>query len=151
MVFRRKVLLELGGFDEALDTGKPLPAGGDLDIFYRIVRGGFVLVKEPELLVWHQHRQELKQLRHQMYTWGLGTMAYASKNYRSDKLNRNRFRWTILVWFRSILRLALSSGLEQRGWSRDLARAELWGGIVGICGAYDWSKLRVDKIRKRFA
>jgi cellulose synthase/poly-beta-1,6-N-acetylglucosamine synthase-like glycosyltransferase len=33
MAFQRKVLLNLGGFDEALDTGAPLPGGGDLDIF----------------------------------------------------------------------------------------------------------------------
>ena len=30
MLFRRSVLEELGGFDEALDTGAPLPGGGDL-------------------------------------------------------------------------------------------------------------------------
>ena len=36
MAFRRGVLLELGGFDEALDTGRPLPGGGDLDMYYRI-------------------------------------------------------------------------------------------------------------------
>ena len=40
MAFRRDVLLALGGFDEALDTGAPLPGGGDLDIFYRLLRAG---------------------------------------------------------------------------------------------------------------
>jgi hypothetical protein len=38
MILRRDLLLEIGGFDEALDTGKPLPGGGDLDIFYRVIR-----------------------------------------------------------------------------------------------------------------
>jgi glycosyltransferase involved in cell wall biosynthesis len=38
MAFRREILLKLGGFDEALDTGTPLPGGGDLDIFYRVIR-----------------------------------------------------------------------------------------------------------------
>ena len=40
MAFRRAVLEELGGFDEALDTGRPLPGGGDLDMFFRVVRAG---------------------------------------------------------------------------------------------------------------
>jgi len=47
MAFRREVLFKLGGFDEALDTGGPLPGGGDLDIFYRVIRLGYPLVYEP--------------------------------------------------------------------------------------------------------
>jgi glycosyltransferase involved in cell wall biosynthesis len=150
MVFQRRILLELGGFDEALDTGKPLPGGGDLDIFYRLLRGGFVLVTEPELLVWHQHRREHKELRHQMYTWGLGMMAYAIKVYRSDKLNRPRLRCVVLGWFRALTRFVVASTLEENGWKGDLACAELWGGIVGLCGAYDRSKVRLERIRRRF-
>jgi glycosyltransferase involved in cell wall biosynthesis len=150
MVFRRSVLAELGGFDEALDTGTPLAGGGDLDIFYRILRGGFVLVKEPDLFVWHEDRREYKQLRYQMYTWGLGMMAYVVKNYRADKSNRARFRCVILDWFRVISRFVLSSALGKNGWKGDLAWAELWGGVVGLCGAYDRSRARVERIRRRF-
>ncbi|MCU1262092.1 MAG: glycosyl transferase family 2 [Bryobacterales bacterium] len=151
MVFRRSVLAELGGFDEALDTGAPLPGGGDLDIFYRILRAGFVLIKEPELFVWHEHRREHKQLRRQMYTWGLGMMAYAVRNYRSDRSNRARFRCMVLGWFRVLTRYVVSSALGRNGWKGDLAWAELWGGVVGLCGAYDRSKARVERIRRRFA
>jgi glycosyltransferase involved in cell wall biosynthesis len=152
MVFRRSVLEKLGGFDEALDTGAPLPGGGDLDIFYRILRGGFVLIKEPDLFVWHEHRRLHKQLRHQMYTWGLGTMAFAVRSYRSDKSNRPRFRCMVLGWFRALARLVVSSALGRNGWKGDLAWAELWGGVVGLCGgAYDRSKARVERIRKQFA
>ena len=58
MAFRRRVLIPLGGFDEALDTGAPLPGGGDLDIFYRLLRAGHILVQEPQFLIRHQHRQD---------------------------------------------------------------------------------------------
>jgi hypothetical protein len=47
-------LLELGGFDDALDTGPPLPGRGDLDIFYRLVRRGYPLIREPKLLIYQQ-------------------------------------------------------------------------------------------------
>ena len=37
MAVRRSVILELGGFDEALDMGAVLPGGGDLDILWRVL------------------------------------------------------------------------------------------------------------------
>ena len=43
MAFQRHALLELGGFDEAMDNAISLPSGGDLDIFYRIIRAGYSL------------------------------------------------------------------------------------------------------------
>ena len=85
MAFRRDVLLEIGGFDEALDTGAPLPGGGDLDIFYRIIRAGYVLVYEPSYMVFHEHRESVSALRRQYYTWGLGLMAFVEKSYRNDR------------------------------------------------------------------
>ena len=56
MVLRTVAVRELGGFDEALDTGPPLPGGGDLDIWSRLARAGHPLVYEPRLLVFHRHR-----------------------------------------------------------------------------------------------
>ena len=46
-----------GGFDEALGTGPPLPGGGDLDAFYRVLDAGHVLVYEPRMAVFHRHRR----------------------------------------------------------------------------------------------
>jgi GT2 family glycosyltransferase len=66
MAFNRQALLALGGFDEALDTGAPLPGGGDLDIFYRTVRASWIFVYEPRMAVFHQHRRELYALRRRL-------------------------------------------------------------------------------------
>jgi glycosyltransferase involved in cell wall biosynthesis len=151
MAFQRRVLLQLDGFDDALDTGAPLPGGGDLDILYRVLRAGFTLVQEPQLLIRHQHRREHWQLRHQMYTWGLGMMAYAVKNYRCDVMYRAQFRCMILGWFREMARMLVTTVLRKRDWHIDLAWAELRGGIVGLCGEYGRSKHRIEEIRKRFA
>ncbi|TJW35466.1 MAG: glycosyltransferase, partial [Mesorhizobium sp.] len=85
MAFDRALLLELGGFDEALDTGAPLPGGGDLDIFYRVLRSGRPMIYEPEYAVYHEHRETIEQLRRQYWTWGLGMMAFLVKSRRTDQ------------------------------------------------------------------
>ena len=69
MAVRRNVVRELGGFDDALDTGAPLPGGGDLDMFYQTIRAGYTLVYEPSALVFHRHRRKMKELRLQYWSW----------------------------------------------------------------------------------
>jgi len=66
MAFRTIVLKQLNGFDEALDMGPPLPGGGDLDIFYRVMRAGYQLVYEPRALVRHRHRDTEEEVRAQL-------------------------------------------------------------------------------------
>ncbi|CAN5772491.1 MAG: glycosyltransferase family 2 protein [Ilumatobacteraceae bacterium] len=53
---RREVALELGGLDEAFDTGPPLPGGGEIDMMHRVVRHGNPLVYAPGAVVVHRHR-----------------------------------------------------------------------------------------------
>ena len=71
MAFQRDILRNLGGFDEAMDNEIYPSQGGDMDIFYRVIRAGYSLQYEPNYLVFHQHRRELQALRHQYWTWGL--------------------------------------------------------------------------------
>ena len=153
MVFRRSVLKRLGGFDEALDTGAPLPGGGDLDMFYRVIRAGYPLVREPRLLVYHQHRREYEQLRRQMWTWGLGTGAYLVKSWRTDVSQRPAIRRWLLWWLSFQLAKAFVPFLRRSrvGSPWDLVFAEVLGGIVGLCGEYDRSLRRVNRIRKDYA
>jgi ABC-type polysaccharide/polyol phosphate export permease/GT2 family glycosyltransferase len=66
MAFRLAVLKNLNGFDEALDTGPPLPGGGDLDMFHRVARAGHDLVYEPRAIVRHCHRRTEAQLYRQL-------------------------------------------------------------------------------------
>lgn len=150
MTFRREVLEQLHGFDDALDTGAPLPGGGDLDIFYRIVRAGHVLVREPGLVVYHQHRREYRALRHQMWTWGLGSMAFLTKSWRTDPSQRAKIlhwtRWWASYQFSKILVPFLRK--NRKPWPWDLVLAEIAGGIVGLCGAYDRSLARVERLRR---
>jgi len=153
MVFRRQLVIELGGFDEALDTGDPLPGGGDMDMFYRVVRAGHALVREPKMVVYHQHRRDYAKLRHQMWTWGLSTMAYTSKCYRHDLSQRPKIRRWVLWWFAFHLSKILAPVVrgDRNRWPLDLVIAELFGGVVGLLGEYDRSLRRVADRRRNCA
>jgi len=153
MVFRRDVLERLGGFDDALDTGAPLPGGGDLDIFYRVVRAGCPLVREPMLLVYHEHRREYSALRRQMWTWGLGTMAFITKSWRRDPTHRPKIRRWLVWWLSYQLSKVLVPFLRRtrHRWPAEMVFAEIFGAVIGICGEYDRSLARVEQIRRQFA
>jgi GT2 family glycosyltransferase len=149
MAFRRQSLQEIGGFDEALDTGAPLAGGGDHDIFYRVIRAGFPLVYEPAFLVFHQHRRTMKQLRRQYWSWGLSVMAFASKSWHWDRPMRSRWRKLILAWFASHLRELAEACLGRRSVPARCVFRELVGGLVGLCGEYQRSCRRVARIRAK--
>lgn len=151
MCFRRDLLLDLGGFDEALDTGAPLPGGGDLDIFYRVLRSGNAIVYEPRYAVFHEHRETMAQLRRQYWSWGLGFMAFLEKARRTDPGMRRRQDAMVRWWFRDKL-ISLAGALSALDLRRagDLA-AELRGAIQGLLGEYDRSLARSRRIREQVA
>lgn len=150
MAFRRDILEKLDGFDEALDTGPPLPAAGDHDIFYRLIRGGYSIVYKPGFFVFHEHRRELKALLRQYWSWGLGVMALVCKCYQTDPTQRPKLRNLVWCWFRSHLKELASSLLGRSQPPFYMVLAEMAGGIVGLMGEYSRSVRRVERIRKRF-
>ena len=151
MAFRRSLLLEIGGFDDALDTGAPLPGGGDLDIFYRVVRSGYPFIYEPTYLVYHQHRRELEKLQRQYWTWGLGFMAFVVKSYQTDPTQRHQFQRLIAWWFKNQLKEIKLCIQGKHPLPIEMLLAELWGGIVGLLGGYDRSCKRVEQIRRQYS
>jgi glycosyltransferase involved in cell wall biosynthesis len=148
MAFRRQTLQELGGFDEALDTGASLPGGGDLDIFYRIIRAGYVLVYEPSFMVFHEHRESDSALRRQYYTWGLGFMAFVEKSYRNDIAQRSRFRRLVIWWFSDQILQLRQALCREHVLPFSMVFAEFCGGVVGIFGEYSRSLKHVAAGRK---
>ena len=148
MAFRREVVLALGGFDEALDTGPPLPGGGDLDMFYRVLRGGGALVYEPSMLAFHRHRTSMRGLRRQYESWGRGYMAFLWKVYAAEPPERGACRWMLRWWFTNQLRRTVKACRLSTPWSPLLPLAELGGGIVGLLGTYPRSAARSARIRR---
>jgi GT2 family glycosyltransferase len=148
MVVRRQIALQLGGFDEALDTGPPLPGGGDIDMFYRVLRAGHPLVYEPRMLVFHKHRRETERLRHQYWTWGTGFMAFVAKTYASDPSQRKKLRHLVRWWLVDQLNELRQSLRGQSEATPGLVTVELVGGLVGLAGTYQRSGRRIERIQR---
>lgn len=149
MAFDRATLLAIGGFDEALDTGPPLPGGGDLDIFYRVARTGHSFIYEPQFAVFHEHRRDLAGLQRQYWTWGLAHAAFVMKSYAADPPYRPRFRRLLAWWFKDQLRHLARSLLGRRNaLPPRMVVVELLGGVVGLFGEYGRSLQRIERIRK---
>jgi glycosyltransferase involved in cell wall biosynthesis len=154
MAFRTDVLRSLGGFDEALDTGASLPGGGDLDMFYRIIRAGHPLIYEPRFLIFHEHRREMKALRYQ-YTrsWGYGFMCYVTKCLQTDPERRVNLTRLVIWWFvNSLIQVRRNYRKRLLGVPYvppSILVGEAYGGALGLLGGYGRSQRRVEKIRKR--
>jgi glycosyltransferase involved in cell wall biosynthesis len=151
MAVRRDIVRELGGFDDALDTGASLPGGGDLDMFYRIIRNGHALVYEPSALVFRLHRRKMKELRLQYWSWGLAFMSFAAKSYRTDPPARRHFRRVVKGEFKRAFFQLGNSLLRRNGLSPAFPLAQLRGSMAGLMGGYDRSVRRVEAIRRRHA
>lgn len=148
MAFRRDVLVDLGGFDEALDTGAPLPGGGDHDIFYRVIRSNRAMVYEPTYLVFHEHRRDMQALKRQFYSWGTGVMAFLTKSIESDPEARRNLKAVIRWWFRNQFKQLYRSVRGRHPLPVSMTVSELHGGVVGLAGEYRRSQKRTAKIRE---
>jgi glycosyltransferase involved in cell wall biosynthesis len=133
MAFRRRVFASLGEFDPALDVGTVTQGGGDLDMFFRVLQHGLILVYEPAAVVRHRHRRTLTELDRQLVGWGSGFYAYLSRN----AVVCRPARWAIIrfglwyFWVRYLRRLGLSL-LRSPTVPRRLILAELRGALLGL-------------------
>lgn len=79
MAFRRQAALQAGGFDTRLDAGTRTRAGGDTDMFVRMLEAGHAIVYVPRAMVWHRHRRTMDELRACVFGYGAGTFAMLTK------------------------------------------------------------------------
>lgn len=84
----RTALFRLGGFDEALGAGSRTGGGEDIDMFVRVLAGGWKLAYEPSAIVWHRHRIEIAELRVQTRAYGRGLGAWLTKVVLDRALRR---------------------------------------------------------------
>lgn len=66
----------IGLLDEALGAGMPTGCSEDTYLFYRILKADHTIVYEPSAWVWHRHRRDDAALRHQIYCYSKGHVAY---------------------------------------------------------------------------
>ena len=133
MAFRRRVFDAIGGFDPALDVGTPTNGGGDLEMFFRVLKAGHTLVYEPAAIVRHRHRRSLAELRTQIANNGVGFFAYLVRTatvFRDERLAVLRLGLWWLWWWN--VRRLLRSYVRTEHVPRSLIRAELKGSLVGL-------------------
>ena len=133
MAFRRSLFDAVGLFDPALDVGTVTNGGGDLEMFFRVIKSGHLLVYEPRAMVRHRHRRTYEELRTQLANNGIGFYAYlvrAALNWRDERtaILRLGIWW---LWYWNVRRL-IASLFRPGGFPRDLILAELKGSLAGL-------------------
>ncbi|MGY1827727.1 glycosyltransferase [Blastococcus sp. SYSU DS0541] len=136
MALLREDALALGGFDPALDVGTPTGGGGDLEMYFRVLASGGLLVYEPTAVVRHVHRRTMPELARQMAGNGTGVysiFAGAGPRYgpaQARALLAFGARWA----GRHHLRGNLRSLLWPRVWPGAVVRADTRGMLDALGG-----------------
>jgi hypothetical protein len=120
MSYRRSLFARIGGFDPALDVGTITHGGGDLEMFFRVLKEGYTLVYDA-------------QLRTQIANNGIGFYAYivrSALSYRDERWPFIRLGiWWLWQWS---IRRFLRSFRHPEDFPRDLILAELQGSLQGL-------------------
>ena len=133
MAYRRRVFETIGAFDPALDVGTPTRGGGDLDMFFRVVHNGLLLVYEPAAIVRHRHRRSQGELYQQIVGWGSGFYAYLARNLVLTPAARGPLlRFGLWYFWRRYVRRLLASLFVPPVVPRALILAELRGALTGV-------------------
>lgn len=104
----------IGMLDEALGAGMPTGCSEDTYLFYRILKANHTIVYEPTAWVWHRHRTDDRALRHQIYCYSKGHVAYHLTTLLRDRDTRALVR----------LGYSLPRTFLWRAWSRLRRRSE---------------------------
>jgi hypothetical protein len=132
MAFRRAIFDRVGGFDPALDAGTIAAAGGDTEIFLRLLKAGSTLVYEPAAVVRHRHRREYSALRAQLINWSIGVHAALTATmlrYPEERVALTAFmaRLLLLYYPRKLAQAMTGSAVRA-----DLVSREYGAAFVGL-------------------
>jgi GT2 family glycosyltransferase len=147
MAFRASSLHVLGGFDPALGAGTPIGGGEDLDMFFRVLSGGMMLVYEPSAIVRHLARPDYDGLVEQVRRNGVGFSAVLTKCLVDRPQRIVEVAARIPVGLAYLLR-ARARSEQQVSYPRELTYLELRGWALGPI-AYLRSRRQVRKAALR--
>lgn len=151
MAYRRTVFEQIGGFDPALDVGTVTNGGGDLEMFFRVLEEGYILVYEPAALVWHRHRKTFEELRTQLTNNGIGLYSYFVRSAMAYPHHRwSIFRFGLWWFWHWNVRRFLKSFIVTQHVPRELILAELRGSLSGLT-RYTRAKRRAEEIEVEYA
>jgi glycosyltransferase involved in cell wall biosynthesis len=113
-IVRRDTFLAVGGFDARLGPGSPHHGAEDIDLNYRLLRGGHRVASTPALRMVHHQWRDAAAIPRLMYGYNLGHSAFCAKHLRAGDRGPLRL----------IARQAaddgrmLASALHRRSWLR---------------------------------
>jgi GT2 family glycosyltransferase len=150
MAYRRSLFDQIGYFDPALDVGTVTNGGGDLEMFFRVLKEGHTLVYEPNAIVRHRHRRDYAQLRTQITNSGIGLYSYFVRSALAYPDERAAFVRFGLWWlWRGNIRRLLISLVRPARLPRDLILAKLRGSLIGL-GRYQKARRAAAQIANSF-
>jgi len=130
MAFRRTLFDRIGLFDERLGAGAA-GCSEDSELWYRMLANGGACLYEPRVVVFHHHRRELPELRHQARSYMKGHVAALVAQYDEfgDSGNLRRIFGQLPVYF---LKSFLKGLLEGRRGRPQTLAAEAAGWAAGL-------------------
>ena len=149
MAYRRVVFEEIGYFDPALDVGTPTNGGGDLEMFIRVIQAEYVLMYEPNALIYHRHRREYAQLKRQISFNGSLYALWISLAMAYPRLWLSCLKegtWWMFLW--NVRRWIIAS-LHQTRFPKELIEAEFFGAFTGFT-SYQKATKQVKKIVEKY-
>ena len=148
MAFRVSIFKEIGFFDTALDVGTVTNGGGDLEMYFRILKEGHTLVYEPSAIVKHRHRRDYASLKYQLANNGKGLVAYFTRSVKAypDQLYAffRIWLWFMLKWN---LKHLIQTFFLPKNFPRDLILAEFKGSFTTF-NFYKMARKRADELLK---
>lgn len=98
MAIRRNVIADIDGFDIALDLGRVLPGGGDVDAIWRVLASGRAVHYEPQAIVQHEHRRDIAQVEAQILGHRRAEIAFLAKSARQAPWGTAIGIYAFLIW-----------------------------------------------------
>jgi glycosyltransferase involved in cell wall biosynthesis len=141
MAFRKEAFELAGLFDERLDVGAS-GCSGDSEIWYRIMAEGWNCNYFPHLYVYHQHRNTMKELHHQLYNYMRGHISALLVQYENyqHKGNLSRIYKDFPTWYYNRIKDYLFKNKKR---DNSALLSEISGCIAG------WKYYNANKKRKR--
>jgi O-antigen biosynthesis protein len=150
MAYRRSIFDEIGYFDPALDVGTVTNGGGDLEMFFRILKTGHTLLYEPNAVIRHRHRRDYDKFKTQITNNGVGLISYCMRTAMAYPEERRSvlklLTWWILHWI--LIRAWVVFKYPARI-PAELVKAEFLGGLQGVT-RYSKAKRRAQEIAQTF-
>lgn len=133
MAFRRRLFDLIGYFDPALGVGTATNGGEDLEMFFRILHEGYVLIYEPAAFVRHRHRRDYASLYRQITNNAVGLTSFHVRAAYWYPEQRKKFIWLQYWWLLHwhLKRLAQALTRPHR-FPLDLIWSELVGYFRGL-------------------